>query len=167
MRCFPIVHRRRSVWVNGLLCNILSYAVRAASRDRAILIKPTTAVQRTAEPVQSFSRVHRIRRTRPSSHPDHRGRARAQSANYSGPEVGFEEIAIHFREGRFRVADNSGASPNPTVCTARSRGGSATELDCSMERYDQCTAARPDRRSTDRLRHDTGRPSRGIVDAHE
>jgi hypothetical protein len=31
-------------------------------RNRAILIKPATAEQRTPEPVLSFSRVHRIRR---------------------------------------------------------------------------------------------------------
>src|ERR1700722_10393643 len=35
------------------------------------------------------------------------------------------------------------------------------------ERYDQYIAALPDRRSTDRLRHDTDAPSRGIVDADE
>jgi hypothetical protein len=35
------------------------------------------------------------------------------------------------------------------------------------KRYDHYTAARPDTRSTDQLHHDTGGPSRGIVDAHE
>ena len=57
-----IVHGRRFVWVNGSLFNISRMLCGKLPRDRAILIKPATAEQRTAEPVRSFSRVHRIQR---------------------------------------------------------------------------------------------------------
>jgi hypothetical protein len=65
-------------------------------------------------------------------------------------------IRVHSRE----FAANSLAFPiAPQVGAQRSEPNSKS--------YDHCTAARPDTRSTDRLRHDTGGPSRGIVDAHE
>lgn len=85
-----IVRPRTSVWADGSLFNASRMLCGKLRADGAILIKPATAEQRTAEPVGSFSRVHRIRGTCPSSHPDHRGRARAQFANESEPEV-FED----------------------------------------------------------------------------
>jgi len=46
-------------------------------------------------------------------------------------------------------------------------GRNAAERGTPTKHYDHYTAARPDTRSTDLLRHDTGGPSRGTVDAHE